>query len=167
MPGALHLDKTFFGLHLYSTGKYCKNPIVPGAQLSVNPARAKTWFVGVTIYCTFFNNNSPPPRQFLCKKYFWKKIRYGEGNAHWTNFWIERAWAPWPYTPITGCFHDKTIISKENFRVDCYSLSNIAWGNGALLPPTWTKSLTKFNPKMQDFKRVLDLNCKQKENWTT
>ena len=22
-------------------------------------------------------------------------------------------------TPITGCFHDKTIISKENFRVDC------------------------------------------------
>ena len=26
--------------------------------------------------------------------------------------------------------------------------------------PTWTKSLTKFNPKIQDFKRVLDLNCK-------
>ena len=26
--------------------------------------------------------------------------------------------------------------------------------------PTWTKSLTKFNSKMQDFKRVLDLNCK-------
>ena len=24
---------------------------------------------------------------------------------------------------------------------------------------TWAKSLTKFNPKMQDFKRVLDLNC--------
>ena len=23
-------------------------------------------------------------------------------------------------TPIAGCFHDKTIISKENFRVDCY-----------------------------------------------
>ena len=30
----------------------------------------------------------------------------------------------------------------------------------ALLPPTWAKSFTKFNPKMQDFKRVLDLNCK-------
>ena len=28
--------------------------------------------------------------------------------------------------------------------------------------PTWTKSLTKLNPKMQDFKRVLDLNCKYK-----
>ena len=25
-----------------------------------------------------------------------------------------------------------------------------------LLSPTWTKSLTKFNPKMQDLKRVLD-----------
>ena len=23
--------------------------------------------------------------------------------------------------------------------------------------------ITKFNPKMQDFKRVLDLNCKQKK----
>ena len=34
-------------------------------------------------------------------------------------------------------------------------------------PPTWTKSLTQFNPKMQDFKRVLDLNCKQKKDWTT
>ena len=31
------------------------------------------------------------------------------------------------------------------------------------VPPTWAKSLTKFNPKMQDFKRVLDLNCKKKE----
>ena len=26
--------------------------------------------------------------------------------------------------------------------------------------PTSTKSLTKFNPKMEDFKRVLDVNCK-------
>ena len=25
-------------------------------------------------------------------------------------------------TPITGCFHDKTIISKENIRLDCYLL---------------------------------------------
>ena len=24
-------------------------------------------------------------------------------------------------TPITGCFHDKTIISMENLRVDCCS----------------------------------------------
>ena len=25
-------------------------------------------------------------------------------------------------TPITGCFHDKTIVSKENIRLDCYLL---------------------------------------------
>ena len=34
-----------------------------------------------------------------------------------------------------------------------------------LLHPTWAKSLTKFNPKVQDFKDVSDLNCKQKEDW--
>ena len=28
-----------------------------------------------------------------------------------------------------------------------------------LLPPTWAKSHTKYNPKLQDFKRVLYLNC--------
>ena len=33
-----------------------------------------------------------------------------------------------------------------------------------LTSPTWAKSLTKFNPKMQDFKRVLNLKCKKKEN---
>ena len=89
--------RLFFGLHLCLAGKYCKNPRVPGAQLNVNPARAITWFVGVTIYCTFFNNNSPPPRQFLCNKVLSKKISYRKGNAHWTNCWIERAWAPCPY----------------------------------------------------------------------
>ena len=25
-------------------------------------------------------------------------------------------------TPITGCVHNKTIISKENIRLDCYLL---------------------------------------------
>ena len=64
-------------------------------------------------------------------------------------------------TPITGCFHDKTIIS---FRVDSYLLLKYCRRQCALLPPTWAKSFTKFNPKMQDFKRVLDLNCKQKKD---
>ena len=67
-------------------------------------------------------------------------------------------------TPIAGCFRDKTIISKENIRQDCYLLLKYCRRQCTLLPPTWTKSLTKFNPKMQDFKRALDLNCKQKEN---
>ena len=77
--------------------KILQNPKVPGAQHNVNPARAKTWFAGVTIYCTFFSNNWPPPRQFLCNKILLKKISYSTGNAHWTKFWIKRAWAFWPY----------------------------------------------------------------------
>ena len=51
-------------------------------------------------------------------------------------------------TPITGCFHDKTIISKENFQVDCFLLLKYCRRQYTLLPPTWVKSLTKFNPKM-------------------
>ena len=62
--------RLFFGLHLYLAVKYCENPKVPGAQLNVNPARAITWLVGVTIYRTLFSNNSPPPRQFYATKYF-------------------------------------------------------------------------------------------------
>ena len=64
--------RLLFGLHLYLAGKYCKNPKVPEAQLNVHPARAITWLVGVTIYCTFFNNNSPPPRQFVQQNTFEK-----------------------------------------------------------------------------------------------
>ena len=36
-------------------------------------------------------------------------------------------------------------------------------------PYTWAKSLTKFNPEMQQHERVLDLKCKKKQfqffNW--
>ena len=67
-------------------------------------------------------------------------------------------------TPLTGCFYDKTMISKKNFRVDCYLLLKYCGRQCTLLPPTWAKSLTKFNPKKQDFKRVLDLNSKQKKD---
>ena len=67
-------------------------------------------------------------------------------------------------TPVTGCFHDKTLLSKENMRVDCYLLLKYCRRQCTLLPPTRAESRTIFNPKMQDFKRVLDLNCKQKEN---
>ena len=80
---------------------------------------------------------------------------------------IEQILGPGPpgrkYTPITRCFHDKTIISKENIRLDCYLLLKYCRRQCILLPPTLAKSLTKFNSKMQDFKRVLDLKCKQKE----
>ena len=45
-------------------------------------------------------------------------------------------------TPITGKLHDKTKISKENLRVDYYLLLKYCRRQCALLPPTWTKSLT-------------------------
>ena len=68
-------------------------------------------------------------------------------------------------TSITDCFHDKTIISKENIQLDCYLLLKYCRRRcTSLLTLSWAKSLTKFNPKMQDFKFVLDLNCKQKED---
>ena len=67
-------------------------------------------------------------------------------------------------TPTTGCFHDETIIFKENIPLDCSLLLKYCRRQCTLLPPTWAKSLIKLNPKMQDFKRVLDLNCKQKKD---
>ena len=67
-------------------------------------------------------------------------------------------------THITSCFYDKTIISEENIRLDCYLRRKYCRRQCTLLSPTWAKSLTKFNPKMPDFKRVLDLNCKQKKD---
>ena len=66
-------------------------------------------------------------------------------------------------TSITGCFYDTTIISKENIGLDCYLLLKYCRSQCTLLPPTWAKLATKFNPIMQDFKCVLDLNCWQKE----
>ena len=53
-------------------------------------------------------------------------------------------------TSITGCFHDKTKISKENNRLDCYLLLKYCGRQCTLLPSIWAKSLTKFNPKTQD-----------------
>ena len=46
------------------------------------------------------------------------------------------------YTPMTGYFHDKTKISKENLRVDYYLLLKNNKKQRTLLPPTWTKPLT-------------------------
>ena len=34
-----------------------------------------------------------------------------------------------------------------------------------MLPPTWAKSLTKLNTKIQDFKRIFGLKLQVKEGW--
>ena len=57
-------------------------------------------------------------------------------------------------------FMKKTKIFKENLRVDYYLLLKYCTRQYILISPTWVQSLTKFNRKIQDFKRVLDLNCK-------
>ena len=60
--------KTFFGFNLYLARRYCKIPKVQGAPRNVNPAWAIPWLFGITIYCTFFNKDSLPPRQFFHEK---------------------------------------------------------------------------------------------------
>ena len=49
-------------------------------------------------------------------------------------------------TLITGCFHDKTLISKENIRLDCYLQLKYCRRQCTLLLPTWAKSLN-LTPK--------------------
>ena len=50
-------------------------------------------------------------------------------------------------TPITCCFHDKTIISKENFRVDCYLLLKYCRMQCTLLPLRGRNHLQNLAPK--------------------
>ena len=44
--------------------------------------------------------------------------------------------------PITGCFHDKTKISKENLQVDYYLQLTYCRRQYSLLPPIWAKKIT-------------------------
>ena len=60
-------------------------------------------------------------------------------------------------TPTTGYFHDKIYICMKNHLVEYYFLRKYRKRQCTL---TWAKSFTKFDPKVQDFKRVVDLNCK-------
>ena len=60
-------------------------------------------------------------------------------------------------TPITGYFHYKTKISKENLRVDYYLLLNVARDNAPYFPLPGPNHLQlKSNSKMPDVKRILD-----------
>ena len=61
-------------------------------------------------------------------------------------------------TSTAGYCHDKIKILKENLRLDYYLLLKYCTRQCSLLSPSRVKLLTKFNPKMQDFKRVLDLS---------
>ena len=60
----------------------------------------------------------------------------------------------------TGYFHDKTKISMADLRVNYFLLSKYCRRQCTLLPLYLGLITENFNPKPQDFKRVLDLNCK-------
>ena len=61
-------------------------------------------------------------------------------------------------TFITAYVYEKTKISKENLQVNYYLLLKYCRRQCVLRTPTWAKSLAKFNTKLSDLKRVLDLN---------
>ena len=63
-------------------------------------------------------------------------------------------------TPKPGYSNKKIKTSMENLRMDHYLRPKYCGRQYTLLPPTCAKLLTKFNPEMRDFKRVLDLNRK-------
>ena len=96
-------------------------------QLNVSLAWAITWLADVTIHCTFFNNNSPPPGQFLSNKILKKKKKSVTARKMLIEqfFLLSGPGGPlavYVCTSTTGCFHHKTIVSKEIFFRDCYSL---------------------------------------------
>ena len=55
----------------------------------------------------------------------------------------------------TGYFHDKTKIFKGKSSSEWFNAKNVAESNLPWL--SWPGQVTKCNPKMQNFKRVLDL----------
>ena len=59
------------------------------------------------------------------------------------------------HIPKTGYFHDKTNIFRGKSSSESFNAKNVAESNVPWFP--WPGQVTKFNPKMQDFKRVLDL----------
>ena len=65
-------------------------------------------------------------------------------------------------TPITGYFHYKTKISNENVQVDYYLLLKCSKKQCTLyFPLSGPNHLQlKFNTRMKDVKRILDLHCK-------
>ena len=69
---------------------------------------------------------------------------------------------PWPLAVNAllqlAIFMTKQKSLGKNLGVDHYLLPKYCRRQCTLLPLAWAKSLTKFNPKMQDFKHVLDLN---------
>ena len=66
-------------------------------------------------------------------------------------------------TPIAGYFHDKTKISIFEWIIIYFE--NVAKDSAPYFPQLGPNHLQlNFNSKMQDFKRVLVLNCEENED---
>ena len=59
------------------------------------------------------------------------------------------------HIPKTGYFHDQTKIFQGKSSSESFNAKNVAKSNVPWFP--WQSQVTKLNPKMQDFKGVLDL----------
>ena len=105
---------------------------MPGAPRNVNTAKAITWLVGTTIYCTIFNSNSPPLRQFLLYKIVLKKLAREILTEQIIEFELRGHGAHWP---TAGYFHDKTKISKESSRELLFPANILQKAMYTLLPP--------------------------------
>ena len=95
--------------------------------------------------------------------HIFEKISYSKEKLIVQKFELRRLGPPSRIcTPVTGCFHGKTIISNEIILLDCHLQLKNCRRQCTLLPRIWAKSLTKFNPKMQDFKHVFGLKLQAK-----
>ena len=71
------------------------------------------------------------------------------------EFELKGAWAPCcTYILKTGYFHDKTTIFKGKSSSALFHAKNVA--ESKYLNFLDLGQVTKLNPKMQDFRRVLD-----------
>ena len=157
--------RLFFGLYLYLAEKCCENPHSIKGPAQCKSGSRITYSQRKHLLCHFSIAILLHLASFYAKNTFEKKAK---GNAHWTNYciWIEGPGPPGrTCTPIPRYFHDKTKISNKPFSGLLFT-AKILHEAVHLTSPTWAKSLTKFNIKIQDFERVLDLNCKQNKNWT-
>ena len=70
------------------------------------------------------------------------------------------------HIPKTCYFHDETKIFKDKSSSQWFNAKNVAKSNVPWFP--WPGQVTKFDPKMKDFKRVLDLTWSTRSdlfNW--
>ena len=102
------------------------------------------------------NNNRPPSRQFSRNKVLLKKISLGKCLLNKLLKLNRECLGPWSYIFLKlVIFMTKQKFSKANLRVHYFMLKMLQKAMYHDFPDLG--QVTKFNPKMQDFRRVLEL----------